>query len=123
MSENKPHIVSKEEEVKDEVLTTFNTMSIKEHIVMINEHIKTMELAGKKDVFEFELELLEVFPEFYDKYPFLVKKLCKRGDLSVLYKMIDSLEQIEQGNKSMAGVEMNLGQELATKYLYPSMKK
>lgn len=110
-------------ESKDEVLTTFNTLSIKEHIVMINEHIKKMELQGKKDVFEFELELLEVFPEFYDKYPFLVKKLCKRGDLSILYKMIDNLEQIETGDKSMASVEMNLGQDLANKFLYPSLKK
>lgn len=110
-------------ESKDEVLTTFNTFSIKEHIVMINEHIKKMELQGKKDVFEFELELLEVFPEFYDKYPFLVKKLCKRGDLSILYKMIDNLEQIETGDKSMASVEMNLGQDLANKFLYPSLKK
>ena len=82
-----------------------------------------MELDGKKDVFEFELELLEVFPEFYDKYPFLVKKLCKRGDLSILYKMIDNLEQIENGDKSMASVEMNLGQDLANKFLYPSLKK
>jgi hypothetical protein len=110
-------------ESKDEVLTTFNTYSIKEHIVMINEYIKKMELEGKKDVFEFELELLEVFPEFYDKYPFLVKKLCKRGDLSILYKMIDNLEQIETGDKSMASVEMNLGQDLANKFLYPSLKK
>ena len=87
------------------------------------KNIKKMELDGKKDVFEFELELLEVFPEFYDKYPFLVKKLCKRGDLSILYKMIDNLEQIENGDKSMASVEMNLGQDLANKFLYPSLKK
>jgi hypothetical protein len=121
MSDNTPQKDTTSQ--KDEVRTTFNTLSIKEHIVMINEHIKKMELEGKTDVFQFELELLEVFPEFYDKYPFLVKKLCKRGDLSVLYKMIDNLEQIENGNKSMASVEMNLGEDLAKQYLYPSLKK
>ena len=103
--------------------TTFNVTYIKEHVNMINEHIKKMELQGKKDVFEFEMELLEVFPEFYDAHPSLVKKLCKREDISFLYKMLENLDQVEKGNKSIASVEMNLGQELAGKFLYPVVNK
>jgi hypothetical protein len=103
--------------------TTFNVTYIKEHVIMINEHIKKMEKLGKKDVFEFEMELLEVFPEFYDAHPSLVKKLCKKEDISFLYKMLENLDQVEKGNKSIASVEMNLGQELAGKFLYPAINK
>jgi len=101
----------------------FNLFTVREHVVMINEHIKKMELAGKKEVFDFELELMTVFPEFYEKYPFLVKRLCKRSDLTVLYQMLDNLEQVEKGNKSLASVEHTLGDELANKFLYPSLNK
>ena len=104
------------------VKKTFNVEMIKDHIKLINMHINKMELQGKKDAFEFELELLEVFPEFYDAYPFLVKKICKRGDLSILYKMLENLDQVEQGNKSLSNVEHNLGEDLAKQFLYPALK-
>jgi hypothetical protein len=103
--------------------TSFNVQSIKDHVNMINAHIKKMELEGKSTPFEFELELLEVFPEFYDAHPSLVKKLCKRDDISYLYKMLDNLEKVENGQKSLASVELNLGNELANKYLYPAVNK
>ena len=103
--------------------TSFNVTMIRNHVDMINNHIKKMELEGKSTPFEFELELLEVFPEFYDAHPSLVKKLCKRDDISYLYKMLDNLQQIEDGKKTLAGVEMNLGNELANKYLYPVVNK
>ena len=49
-----------------------------------------MELAGKSDSFDFELEIMTQFPDFYQAHPFLVKKLCKRDDISMLYKMLDN---------------------------------
>ena len=101
----------------------FQLDNVRNHIHMINEHIKKMELEGKKDPFEFEMEILQVFPEFYDGYPFLVKKICKRGDLSMLYKMMGKLEDVEQGKNSLASVELNLGNDLAEKYLYPVVGK
>jgi len=55
--------------------------------------------------------------------PFLVKKICKQDDLSTLYVMFDNLEKVEKGEKTLAGVELNLGTQLANQYLYPNIKK
>ena len=105
------------------VKTSFNTNNIKENIKNINILITTMESSGVKDPFEYELKILTDFPEFYDEYPFLVKKLCKKDDINILYKMLDNLDMVENGNKSLASVEHNLGSELANKYLYPVVNK
>lgn len=103
--------------------TTFDIVWVKENIKDISEKINQMELNGKTDPFDFEMTILESHPEFYQAHPFLVKKLCKRGDMSFLYKMLDQLEKVETGNKSLATVELNLGEELANQYLYPVVNK
>lgn len=118
-----PQYNAKPDTKEHKLRKTFNVNMIREHIVLISDYIKSMEAAGKTDVFNMEIELLEVFPEFYDQYPFLVKKLCKKDDITVLYKMLDNLEQVEKGDKTMATVEDNLGKELANQYLYPNMNK
>ena len=101
----------------------FSLLMIREYVNKINEDIKKMELEGRSDVFDFELEMMTKYPEFYDSHPFLVKKLCKREDLTMLYKMLDSLTKVEEGSKSLASVELSLGEELADKYLYPVVGK
>ena len=105
-----------------EIKTTYNILMIKEFINTINGLIKTRELSGNYTAFDHELVIMESYPEFYQSHPALVKKLCKRDDISYLYKMLDNLEQIEQGNKSLASVELKLGNELAEQYLSPIMK-
>jgi hypothetical protein len=97
--------------------------SIKSNIEMIKTYINLLELEGISKPFDFEMKILEKFPEFYGEYPFLVKKLTQRVDLSVLNKMIDQLEQVDAGNISLASVEMNLGSELANQYIYPNIDK
>ena len=37
--------------------------------------------------------------------------------------MIESLEQVDKGKKTMKQVSSNLGEELADKYLYPKLGK
>lgn len=106
-----------------ELKTTFEILMIKQKITEINESIKKMECEGKTDSFDFELEIMTQFPDFYQAHPFLVKKLCKRDDITVLYKMLDSLQQVENGDQSLASVELNLGTELADKFIYPNLKK
>jgi hypothetical protein len=118
-----PQYTAKPDTTEHKLRKTFNVNMIREHIVLISDYIISMEAAGKTDVFNMEIELLEVFPEFYDQYPFLVKKLCKKDDITVLYKMLDNLEQVEKGDKTMATVEDNLGKELANQYLYPNINK
>lgn len=106
-----------------ELKTTFEVLTIKENIQSIQESINKMELEGKKDPFDFELAIMESHPDFYQSHPFLVKKLCKRDDLSFLYQMLNNLEKVESGEKSLASVEMNLGNKLANQYLYPALQK
>lgn len=106
-----------------ELKTTFDIIWIKENIKLVSDKISQMESNGKTDAFDFEMEIMESCPEFYQSHPFLVKKLCKRDDLSMLNKMLNQLEKVELGNTSLAGVELNLGEELANKYLYPVINK
>ncbi len=105
------------------VRTTFNVKYIKETIIKLKEQIETMKSQGNNDILEHELEFMHNYPEFYDSYPFLVKKVCKGGDLSMLETMFQNLEKVETGEKSLAGVELKLGKELAAQYLEPNIKK
>jgi hypothetical protein len=100
------------------VRTNFNLEIIKFHIDIILEYIK-----DKDNAFESELYIMETYPEFYQEYPFLVKKICKKENLSMLYKMLGLLDNIEKGNDTLNNVEKNLGEELANNYLYPNIKK
>ena len=105
------------------VRTTFNINYIKETIIKLNKLIDDMKSKGNNDILEHELEILHTYPEFYDAYPFLVKKVCKGGDLSMLDTMFKNLEKVESGDKSLAAVELNLGNKLASQYLDPVTKK
>ncbi len=105
-----------------ELKTDFEVLTIKQTVMQINNRIIGMEKAGKTDSFDFEMEIMTEYPEFYQSHPFLVKKLCKRDDIAMLYKMLDQLEAVQAGEKSMASVELNLGTQLANKYVYPNLK-
>jgi hypothetical protein len=106
-----------------ELKTTFDIIWIIENVKAVSDKINQMELEGTTDPFDFEMAIIDSHPEFYQSHPFLVKRLCKRGDMSMLYKMLEQLEKVESGNKSLAGVELNLGEELANQYLYPVVNK
>ena len=121
MSENDFKLNQTLPELKNE----FKVESIKKIVEEIQLVIDTMEQEknGIKDPFEYEMKIMETHPEFYQSNPFLVKKLCKKEDISMLYKMLDNLNKVTNGEKSLASVEMNLGNELADKYIYPKLKK
>ena len=97
-----------------------NELSIRD---MVNEiNIKVSEyykVDNNSDSYVIELNILEQYPDFYDKYPFLVKKICKREDLTILYKMIDNIDLINSGKDNIKDVELRLGKELAEIYLHP----
>jgi hypothetical protein len=105
------------------VRTSFNINYIKETIIKINVLIEGMKSKGNNDILEHELEILHVYPEFYDSYPFLVKKICKGDNLSMLDTMFKNLEKVESGDRSLASVELKLGNKLASQYLDPNIKK
>ena len=106
-----------------ELKTNFEILSIKEKVNEINEFIKQMEKNGQSSSFDFEMEIMNKFPTFYESHPFLVKKLCKRDDMTILYKMLDSLQMVQAGEQSLASVELDLGTQLANKFVYPNLKK
>ena len=106
-----------------ELKSDFEVLTIKQKVIEINDAIKLMEKAGKTDSFDFELEIMTQYPEFYQAHPFLVKKLCKRDDLTILFKMLENLQLVQDGEQSLASVELNLGTQLANKFVYPNLKK
>ena len=101
----------------------FNSSLIKDTINIINLEIIKLKNLGKKDFFDFELHIMDIFPEFYQEYPFLIKKICKGEDISYLYKMLDNLDQVDKGEKSFTDVETMLGNELADTFIYTKIKK
>jgi len=106
-----------------ELKKTFDILMILENIKLISETIKQMEEKGINNSFDFELKIMEDYPEFYQSHPFLVKKVCSKSDLTMLYKMLNNLQEVENGNKSLASVEMSLGNDLANQFLYPVINK
>jgi hypothetical protein len=105
------------------VRATFNINFVKENINKINDLINNMKEKGNHKILDHELEVMDKYPEFYQSYPFLVKKVCKGDDLSMLETMFNNLEKVESGDNSLASVELKLGQNLASKYLDPVIKE
>ena len=92
---------------------------VKDNINSINNILE----KSLDDPFQNELKIMELFPEFYNNYPYLVKKLCKKEDISMIYTMISKLNNIEKGYDTLKNVENKLGNELAEKYLYNKINK
>ena len=105
------------------VRATFNINFVKENINKINDLINNMKEKVNHKILDHELEVMDKYPEFYQSYPFLVKKVCKGDDLSMLETMFNNLEKVESGDNSLASVELKLGQNLASKYLDPVIKE
>lgn len=103
------------------VRNNFNLESINYHINLILEYIKDKP-KDKENEFKSELYILETYPDFYSEYPFLVKKICKNDDISMIYTMIAQLHKIQNGEDTLLNVEANLGNKLANEYLYPNIK-
>jgi len=79
-----------------------------------------IELKGR-DKLQYEFSLRDIFPQFAEEHPFLFRKIVMGDDLSFLYKMLDSIEKINNGSITQQQAEMTLGTELADKYVYPAL--
>lgn len=95
---------------------------LKSKIKHVQEKISELINEKKTDV-QIEMFFIENDPKFYEEYPYLIKKLIKGGSLEFLDVMLENLQKIEDGDQTLASTELKLGNELADKYLYPSMKK
>ena len=101
----------------------FKTSDIKDKVKHIKKRIVEINNSGLTDAIDIENKLYEELPDFYDEYPFLVKKLVSGGDITFLYKMLDTLDCVQKGRKSFAGAELDLGKKLADDYLHPVVQK
>lgn len=98
---------------------------LRNKVSIIVDKVSELRNSGITDSFELEMYFIDNMMEYYESYPHLIKRLCREEnqDNSFLYKMIDNLEQVDRGQKSMTGVELSLSHELADKYLYPILDK
>lgn len=99
--------------------------NIRVKIILLEKRLNELRESGITDSFDLELKIIDEMTEFYDTYPSIVKRLCRSAnqDNDFLFKMIETLEKVNNGEKSLATAEMQLGEELAEKYLYPIVKK
>jgi hypothetical protein len=116
MSEFNPNLKQTPPEVKKEFNIEFIKLNVNEIQEIISQNPNT-------DPFDLELKFMESHAEFYQQHSFLVKKLCKKEDIGMLFTMLNNLDQVEKGEKSLASVELKLGNELADKYIYPKINK
>jgi hypothetical protein len=105
-----------------ELKSSFDIEMILKTVEEIKKEINLIKLT-KNDSLDIELEISTKFPNFYESHPFLVKKVCKGDDLTMLYEMLNKLQDVEKGDETLTAVETNLGTKLADKYLYPNLKK
>jgi hypothetical protein len=98
---------------------------VRNKVNIIVQKVVELRKQGINDSFELEMYFIEHMVDFYESFPHLIKRLCREDnqDNTFLYKMLDSLEQVNAGEKSMANVELSLGNELANKFLYPALEK
>lgn len=99
-----------------------NVKEMREKINYVQNKISELVKENKNNV-DIEMYFLENDSEFYERYPYLIKKLIKGGSLEFLDVMLNNLEKVESGQQTMASTELKLGEDLASKYLYPKVNK
>lgn len=92
-------------------------MDMKKVVDIIKFNVDMIKAEGLEDPFQIELQYLERYPEDYDKYPFLVKKIISGEGREVLDKMLESLSKIENGSDKFEE-EVKLGKILEKKYIH-----
>jgi len=76
----------------------------------------------QRDKLQHEFAVRELFPTFAQEHPFLFRKIVNGDDLTMLYKMLDSITSVNNGEMTKIQVEQNLGNELANLYVHPAME-
>lgn len=84
---------------------------------------KIMDSLKNKTPLEKEMEVMTKKPEFYDKHPFLIKRMSRGEDMEMINVMLQSIEKVNKGESSFTQTETELGEELAKKFLYPKLKE
>ena len=96
-------------------LNDFNNK--KKDVEIIREKLKELRSNGVNDSFELEMRMLEEVPEQYSSFPWLIKRLTKSQDETILNKFLESLEKVVLGEQTLASTELKLGIELKTQFV------
>jgi hypothetical protein len=91
-------------------------INLKKIVSDIKINVAVIRAEGLKDPFKIELQYLERYSEQYDNYPFLIKKIIKNEDLTILNKMLESIDNIDKGSDKFEE-EKKLGKILEKKYV------
>jgi hypothetical protein len=99
--------------------------TIEQNLEIFKLRLDQLRLGGIDDPFDLEMDIMNTMPDFYENFPSIVKRLCREKDQdnTYLYKMISLLKDVEKGERSLSGVELTLGNELAEKFVYPVVNK
>jgi len=86
-----------------------------------NDFMKKMK--KEKSVAGYEQYIEYKFPDFTARYYGMYKMLISGKDPSMLWKMLESIEAVQQGKTSLEKVEKNLGNDLKDRYITPVLNK
>lgn len=107
----------------DKVVNKNEFIEKKKNVELIKNKLKELRDKGIKDSFELEMKMIEELPEQYDSFPWLIKRLTKSEDETILNKFIESLEKVVSGEQTLAATELNLGLELKKQFLDDILEK
>jgi transcription antitermination factor NusA-like protein len=96
-------------------------LQIKEILEFSNKDAQLYLKDTNPELYKYRFE--SNFPEFSEKYPTIIKKIISGDDLKYLDKMLDAMENIQNNTVTKEEVEKELGEELATEYIYPLINK
>lgn len=103
-------------------MSNLDSKQMREKISCIQTKIAELTTQNKNNT-DIEMFFMENDSDFYEKYPYLIKKLVKGGSLEFLEIMLENIEKIEKGEQTKAATELKLGEDLANQFLYPVVKK
>lgn len=98
-------------------------VEIKKNIECIKNSVNDGKKSGVTSSILLENKVFEDYPDIYEKYPWVVKHICKDKDEKYLNKMIDALEKVSKGETTVQKAGKEIGEELAEKYIYPQFGK
>lgn len=85
-----------------------------EEINIITKRVK--ELKNMDDMNK-EMTIVTEFPELYDKYPFLIKKICKGENMDFLKVMKEKINNINNNVISKTEADVDITKKLTDTYI------
>jgi len=90
---------------------------VKECVSLILKQ-KELHLTSKKmSELEFNIKMESIFPSFVKNYGTVYKMIIRCSDIKILYKMLDDLYSVCNGEKNFDDVRKKTGNDLAEKYI------